>query len=265
MQDKEFYDTLGNIVPTTSTGSSSYWNSKLLDLLAVSRKLGKPPFFIMVTQNDKWPEIQNHIINGPGHAQPEIDVDSEFDLKDIHPSREFSVENVTSYGNRLTLVKNEVISNPNGPLGTVVDWWDRKEFQSRGAIHNCMVVWCKEGTVPENVVSAEVPRGAEDNPMVNSLKSYVRRLQSHTCRKNKCFVDSRGKQLKKCKYGFPYPVQEEETLNKAGNRFLPRRRCYEDTLVVPYNQEILYLWGAHMIIQKVTESGWEMYLAKYVA
>ena len=36
-------------------------------------------------------------------------------------------------------------------------------------------------------------------------------------------------------------------------------------LVVPYNQEILYLWGAHMNIVKVTSSGWEMYLAKYVA
>lgn len=139
------------------------------------------------------------------------------------------------------------------------------EFQSRGAIHNHMVVWCKEGTVPENVVCAEIPRGAEENPTVNSMKSFVRRLQIHKCRKSKCFVDSRGKPLSKCKYGFPYPVQEEEKMNKAGNRFLPRRRCYEDTLVVPYNQEILYLWGAHMNIQKVTESGWEMYLAKYVA
>ena len=265
LQDGTFYDKLGNIVPATITGSRSNWNSKLLDLLALSRKLGKPTFFITLTQNDNWPEIQNHIINGPGHEQPEIDIDSEFELNDIHPSREFSVETVTAYSNRLKLFKKEVIRNPNGPLGRVIDWWHRKESQSRGAIHNHMVVWCKEGTIPENVVCAEVPRGAEDNPTVNSLKSFVRRLQMHRCRKNKCNVDSRGRPLKKCKYGFPYPVQEEERMNNAGNRFLPRRRCYEDTLVVPYNQEILYLWGAHMNIQKVTESGWEMYLTKYVA
>ena len=38
-------------------------------------------------------------------------------------------------------------------------------------------------------------------------------------------------------------------------------------VIVPYNHDILYLWGggAHMNIQKVTESGWEMYPAKYVA
>ena len=80
-----------------------------------------------------------------------------------------------------------------------------------------MIVSCKDGTVSEDVVCAEVPRGAEDNPMVNSLKSYICRLQIHICRKNKCFIDSWGKQLKKCKYGFPFPVQEGETLNKADN------------------------------------------------
>ena len=265
LQDQSFYEKLGNVVPTTITGSRSYWNSKLLDLLALSRKLGKPTFFITLTQNDNWPELQNHIINGPGHTQLEIDIDAEFELRDIHPSREFSVEMCTAYSNRLKLFKEEVISNPNGPLGTVVDWWDRKEFQSRGAIHNHTVVWCKEDTVPDNAVCAEVPRGAKDNPTVTSLKSFVRRLQMHRCRKDKCFLDSRGRPLKKCKYGFPYPVQNEEKMNKAGNRLLPRRRCYEDILVVPYNQEILYLWGAHMNIQKVTEAGWEMYLAKYVA
>ncbi|XP_065054148.1 uncharacterized protein LOC135682959 isoform X4 [Rhopilema esculentum] len=265
LQESTFYDKLGQIVPATITGSKSYWNSKTLDLLALSRKLGQPTFFVTLTQNDNWPEIQNHIINGPGHVQPMIDVDSEYELRDIHPSREYSIETVTAYSNRLKLFKEKVINNPNGPLGEVIDWWDRKEFQARGAIHNHMVVWCKEKTIPDHAVCAEMPRGSELNPTVNSLKSFVRRLQVHRCRKDKCFTSSHGKPLRKCKYGFPYPVQEEERLNNAGNRFLPRRRCHEDILVVPYNQEILYLWGAHMNIQKVTASGWEMYLAKYVA
>ncbi|XP_065058005.1 uncharacterized protein LOC135685854 isoform X1 [Rhopilema esculentum] len=265
LHESTFYDKLGQIVPATITGSRSYWNSKTLDLLALSRKLGQPTFFVTLTQNDNWPEIQNHIINGPGHVQPMIDVDSEYELRDIHPSREYSVETVTAYSNRLKLFKEKVINNSNGPLGKVIDWWDRKEFQGRGAIHNHMVVWCDEKTIPDHVVCAEIPRGSELNPTVNSLKSFVRRLQVHRCRKDKCFTSSHGKPLRKCKYGFPYPVQEEERLNNAGNRFLPRRRCHEDILVVPYNQEILYLWGAHMNIQKVTASGWEMYLAKYVA
>ena len=99
VQDHTFYDTLGTIVPMTITGSRCYWNSKLLDLLALSRKFGKPTVFITLTQNDNWPEIQNHISNGPGHSQPPLDSHSEFELNDIH-SRDFSVETVTAYSNR---------------------------------------------------------------------------------------------------------------------------------------------------------------------
>ena len=79
LQDGSVYDTLGNILPATISGSCTYWNSKVLDLLAVSRKLGKPTFFLTVTQNDNWPDIKNHILNGPGHTQPEIDVDADLE------------------------------------------------------------------------------------------------------------------------------------------------------------------------------------------
>ena len=36
-----------------------------------------------------------------------------------------------------------------------------------------MVVWCKEGTVPDNVVYAEMPHGDDKEPMVAVLRSYV--------------------------------------------------------------------------------------------
>ncbi len=128
-----------------------------------------------------------------------------------------------------------------------------------------MVVWCKEGTVLDNVVCAEVPRGSDGNTMADSLSSYVKHLQIHKCRPDRCNKTTHGKHLDKCKYGFPYPLQDEDGMNKAGNRYLPKRRCPKDTNVVPYNPDLLLLWGAHMNIQKVAGAGWEMYLAKYVA
>ena len=82
-------------------------------------------------QNDNWPEIQNHIINGPGHTQPDVDIDAQFKLHDIHPSRELSVETATA-NNRLKLFREGVTSNLNGQLGTEVDRWDHKEVQSHG-------------------------------------------------------------------------------------------------------------------------------------
>ena len=79
-----------------------------------------------------------------------------------------------------------------------------------------MVVWCKEEAVPENVVCAEIPGGAENNSTVNFLTLSVWRLQIHKCCKEKCFSNSYGRPLNKCKYGFSYPMQEEEKMNRAG-------------------------------------------------
>ena len=73
------------------------------------QKTRKPTFFITLTENDSWPEIQNHIINGPAHSQPKLDIDADFDLRDIQPNREYSVEKGTAYSNRLKMLKKEVI------------------------------------------------------------------------------------------------------------------------------------------------------------
>ncbi len=51
------------------------------------------------------------------------------------------METVTAYDNRLKLFKVKILSNNKGPFGEVIDFWDRKEFQIRGAIHNRMVIW----------------------------------------------------------------------------------------------------------------------------
>ena len=56
-----------------------------------------------------------------------------------------------------------------------------------------------------------------------------------------------------------------EELDEEGIRYLYKRRCKEDCLVVPYNLEILLFWGASMNIQRVSKHGFEMYLAKYIS
>ena len=58
------YDAYGTELPNTIPGSKGYWSARLLDALAMSRELGKPQFFITLTQNDSWPELQAHITSG---------------------------------------------------------------------------------------------------------------------------------------------------------------------------------------------------------
>ena len=56
-----------------------------------------------------------------------------------------------------------------------------------------------------------------------------------------------------------------EELDDEGICFIYKRRCKEDSLVVPYNLEILLFWGGSMNIQRVSKHGFEMYLTKYIS
>ena len=60
-------------------------------------------------------------------------------------------------------------------------------------------------------------------------------------------------------------VQLTEELDEDCVRFIYKRRCKEDCLVVPYNLDILLFWGASMNLQRVAKHGVEMYLAKYIS
>ena len=49
-------------------------------------------------------------------------------------------------------------------------------------------------------------------------------------------------------------------------RFLYKRRCKEDCLVVPYIQfRYIVILGCFYDLQRVTKHGFEMYLAKYIS
>ncbi len=86
-KSNSFYDKLGQMVPATITGSKSYWQSRLLDLLAMNRKLGTPTFFIALTQNDNWGEIRNLIQHGPGHNQEHRPVEAHWEKNETFPAK----------------------------------------------------------------------------------------------------------------------------------------------------------------------------------
>ena len=114
---------------------------------------------------------------------------------------------------------------------------------------------------------AEMPRYSDTS---NVQAQYARRMvqkyqMRRECYPSRCFKGYGGKVLSKCKYGFPFTVpQFTEELDDEGIRFIYKRRCKEDSLVVPYNLEILF-WGGSMNIQRVSKHGFEMYLEKYIS
>ena len=66
-------------------------------------------------------------------------------------------------------------------FGEIVRYFFRAEYQNRGAIHWHCVLWIKEGTLPNNLISAERPRG--NDLASHKLRELVSYLQIHQCRK----------------------------------------------------------------------------------
>ena len=53
------YFKYGTVIPKCITGGKSYWNGKLLDLIAAVNEIGMPDMFLTFTENDSWPELQS--------------------------------------------------------------------------------------------------------------------------------------------------------------------------------------------------------------
>ena len=126
---------IGTYVPNTVPASKSYWKARLLDVLAMSRELGKPSFFITLTMNDNWPELRAFMEK---HSQRETGskIDSEESPVD------YTVASIVAYMRRWELYKQNVLQTDNGPFGKVTASWWRHEFQKRGAIHTHLAIWC---------------------------------------------------------------------------------------------------------------------------
>ena len=222
-----------------------------------------------LSPNDNWPHIQSTIRKGWGaSADP-----SEFQDLSRKPNNEQAVgpnplEFVLGAEKCFSAMMDILLDKNSGPLGIVVDFAVKKEYQKCGGLHWHILFWVQPGSTPDNVVLAEMPRSADtQNVQAQYARRMVQKYQMHReCHPDRCFKGYAGKILTKCKYGFPFKIpQLNEEPDEDGIRFLYTRRCKEDQLVVPYNLEILLFWGASMNIQCVARHGFEMYLAKYIS
>lgn len=164
--NKNCYELYRNIVPNTIPGCKSYWTSRLLNFMAMSRKLGLPTFFITFTQNDGWKELQTSYIKGPGNKADLINIDTILNFLNL-PTKHCinnSVETCVTFNQRFDYFKKIFLTNNKcGPFGIVKDYWYRREYQKRGAIHIHMVIWCdtknkKSVHAIKHAVTAEMPR-----------------------------------------------------------------------------------------------------------
>ena len=60
-EDSEMSSSTRVVLPSTFTGGARYMHQQMLDSMALVQKFGKPHFFISMTCNSNWKEIQEQL------------------------------------------------------------------------------------------------------------------------------------------------------------------------------------------------------------
>ena len=175
------YAAYGTDVPRSIPGSRQYWKSFGLDLIAMTEQRGIPDYFLTLSPNDNWPHIQSTIRKGWGaSADP-----SEFNDLSIESNDKMSVgphplESVLGAEKRFSAMLEILLNKKGGPLGIVKDYVIKTEYQKRGGLHWHILFWVEPGTVPDNVVMAEMPRHSDtSNVEAQYARRMVQKFQMH--------------------------------------------------------------------------------------
>jgi hypothetical protein len=92
-------------------------------------------------------------------------------------------------------------------------------------------------------------------------EKLVRTHMIHRCIPERCYKGQKGARAYNCKYGYPFDLHPETTIDQQG-RVLYRRRAVEDRVVVAHNRNLLLRWNAHINIEIAGSSKMIRYMRK---
>ena len=186
-------------------GSPPYYQRTFYELLAMVRQLGTPTWFLTLTAADlKWPDLIGIIArqHGVNYTDEEIDKLSFEDKSNW--LRRNPVMAARHFQYRLHIFWHEFLKSPAEPLGKIVDYAIRIEFQARGSPHAHTLIWVEDAPkigidndheicdFIDKYVSCSIPREE------GKLKEQVLLLQQH---KHSSYCNRK----KNCRFRFPHP------------------------------------------------------------
>ena len=265
--DKETEANLLTVLQSVR-GSKQFWFLKKSDLNCMIREYGPPTLFLTFSCAEyDSPDIAAylHKVNDVPDNYPIGRVCSE---DPISVSRKFS-KKFHDFFNEVIL-KGKV-------LGTITNFYWKKEYQSRGTPHYHVLVWVEnapliginsDSAVLEWIqkrITCRIP----DERSIPDLHRLVTKYQLHKCSgycKRKFKVG--GVFITRCKFGFPRLETDDAKTNsvedclKSRNKIYNLARSFSETRVNDYNPVLLSLWRANIDIQFVSEDS--LALAHYV-
>ena len=230
--------------------------------MAIIREHHKPDFFITMTTNPNWPEIEQHLLEGQS-AQDRPDI----------VARVFHL--------KYKQLMNDLVAG--GLFGQAAAHMMVIEFQKRGLPHaHILLILANHdrmvnSELVDSLVKAELPPDPEtaatelQKKELKRLENIVLGNMTHGPCNERCLDNGR------CTKGFPKPFQKETVVNSESFYATYRRRSPEDggrtvnkgrriidnSWVVPYNPYLSLRYDCHINIEVCTSVKAAKYLNKY--
>ena len=241
-------------------GTAAYWKSALLRLLAMVKTLGTPTFFVTLSCNDNWPELQAFIALNHTLGQ-------RTSVKD-NP-----LMAALAFQQRWHALLKHVLKKKH-PLDRVLEFFARVEFQSRGSPHMHVFLWTDLGTdfgsacardivkVIDKTICTTIPDKDSNLELHRLVNTFQMHKHSFTCKKGN----------RRCRFDFPRRTCSRtnlcfnpDVITHHHGRFYETVRRTDDIWVNAYNPVILKHWRANMYIQLVGNAeSCAFYVCKYV-
>jgi hypothetical protein len=232
-------------LPSSFLGSNRWAANQISDSLAIAAALGNPTFFITMTCNTAWPEIQSQLRPGQDYSDVPVVV-------------------VRVFKRKLALLQKAIKTmfvNAGRQLYSI----HSVEFQKRGLPHaHILVKFASDCVLPEDIdsiVSAEIPPDPQDATLVNTFMLHrhpaAERPPSKYCQRE--LADG----SRKCRFKYPRPLQPTTTIDSEG-RVHYRRRNAGDEMVVPHCMPLLQKFQCHINFEVSSTSHIFQYLFKYI-
>lgn len=217
----------GYRVLRTLRGSPAYWENAKKDVFAMIRQLGIPTWFCSFSAAEtKWNsllKILSKLLNNREMSDEEI-----FELSWTDKCELIKKDPVTCsryFHHRFQVFMQKILKRSLNPLGQIVDFFFRVEFQQRGSPHIHMLLWIENAPIYGETTTKEIETFIErhckcsKNEEISELINYQTHRHARTCKK-------RGKNV--CRFNFPLPPMPETKilLNLLMTRNLKKMLMY---------------------------------------
>ncbi|XP_061191659.1 uncharacterized protein LOC133199853 [Saccostrea echinata] len=197
-------------------GTPAYWSTAQKDLFAMLRQLGIPTWFCSFSSAEfRWNEILSSIMLQMNDNRNPSDLDWSA-KSEILRSNPVTVARM--FEHRFHIFQKNVIMSPAKPIGHIVDYFVRVEFQQRGSPHMHCLYWVEnspkldedsEETVCHFIdrhITCALP--SEDTDL--ELRQSVLDVQQHS----KSHSKSCRKKGTECRFNFPRPPSERTFISR---------------------------------------------------